>query len=74
MSPDDRLHLNGFLPKVGVESAIAKALENGVVEGRPNPARNRHRAWTQPLPRYRTVVLAKYAALTTSASEGAATG
>jgi dihydroxy-acid dehydratase len=35
---------------------------------------DRHRAWVQPEPRYRTGVLAKYAALTTSASEGAVTG
>jgi dihydroxy-acid dehydratase len=35
---------------------------------------DRRRAWVQPEPRYRTGVLAKYAALTTSASEGAVTG
>ncbi|HET9659792.1 MAG TPA: dihydroxy-acid dehydratase [Thermomicrobiales bacterium] len=34
----------------------------------------RRREWSRPEPRYRTGVLAKYAALTTSASEGAVSG
>lgn len=35
---------------------------------------SRRHAWKPPAPRYRTGVLAKYATLTTSASEGAVTG
>lgn len=35
---------------------------------------DRRRAWVQPEPNYRSGVLAKYAALTTPASEGAVTG